>query len=139
MEERFYFCESCGNLMFAAIASGVIPYCCGEEMKLLNPNTMDGNKEKHLPVIECTSDHTLCVKVGSEPHPMTHEHNIRFIYVETNVEGIVRYLNEDDLPEVCVRFTGKPIAVYAYCNIHGLWRADIPEKEEKCNKERCNS
>lgn len=113
--------------MIAAIASGVAPYCCGEEMTLLKPNTSDGNKEKHVPVVTYTSNHTLKVCIGSEPHPMTTLHNIRFVCLETSVGGVIRYLNDDDPPEVCFRFNGKPIAVYAYCNIHGLWKADVPE------------
>lgn len=127
MEERFYFCESCGNFMIAAIASGVIPHCCGDEMTLLRPNTTDGNKEKHVPVAEYTSQHSLRIKVGSELHPMTEEHNIRFICLETTVGGIIRYLEVNEAPEVCIRFNGKPVAVYAYCNKHGLWKADISD------------
>lgn len=127
MEERFYFCNSCGNLMIAAIASGVIPYCCGEEMTLLQPNTTDGNMEKHLPVVTYASDRSMRVKVGEKLHPMTAEHNIRFVCLETTECFIVRYLNVDDPPEVNIRFDGKPIAIYAYCNIHGLWRSEVPK------------
>lgn len=137
MEERFYFCNSCGNLMIAAIASGVMPYCCGDEMTLLKPNTQDGNKEKHIPVINYTSNHSVMVKIGSEPHPMAEKHNIRFVCLETTDGAVVRYLNVDDPPEVCIRFTGKPIAVYAYCNVHGLWRADAPEREASCTEKSC--
>lgn len=131
MEERFFFCNSCGNMMFAAIASGVIPYCCGEEMTLLKPNTTDGNKEKHVPVVTFVSDHKVKVNVGSEPHPMTPKHNIRFICLETDLGCVIRYLSEDDPPEACICFNGKPKAVYAYCNIHGLWRADVPPQCKK--------
>lgn len=137
MEERFFFCNACGNLFIAAIASGVIPYCCGDEMEMLEPNTTDGNKEKHLPVVCCNSDHSLTVKVGSEPHPMTSQHNIRFICLETDTEVIVRYLKEDDPPEACIRFTGKPVAVYAYCNIHGLWRMEVPQKPVDSGSKGC--
>lgn len=118
-------------MMFAAIASGVIPYCCGEEMTLLKPNTTDGNREKHVPVVTFVSDHKVKVNVGSEPHPMTPQHNIRFICLETSLGCVIRYLSEDDQPEVCIRFDGKPKAVYAYCNIHGLWRADVPPQCKK--------
>lgn len=139
MEERFYFCETCGNFMIAAIASGVIPYCCGDEMTLLKANTTDGAKEKHVPVVKYTSNHSLMVSVGAEPHPMTSQHGIRFICVETTVGGIIRYLNEGDIPEVCIRYDGKPIAVYAYCNLHGLWRADVPERDsEACSTKGCS-
>lgn len=133
MEERFYFCNSCGNLMIAAIASGVIPYCCGKEMTMLRPNTTDENSEKHVPVINFTSKHSMTVKIGARPHPMTGQHNIRFICLETDIGCIVRYLKENEMPEVCIRFNGKPVAVYAYCNVHGLWRADVPKCNTTCN------
>ena len=123
--------------MIAAIASGVIPYCCGEEMTLLEPNTTDGNKEKHVPVVTYTSSHSIKINVGSEPHPMTPEHNIRFVCLETSVGGIIRYLDEDAPPEVCIRFNGKPIAVYAYCNLHGLWRAEVPPQNADCSTKGC--
>lgn len=111
-------------MFLAAIASGVIPYCCGDEMEKLKPNTTDGKEEKHVPVLCMTSDHKMKIKIGAEPHPMTAEHNIRFVCLETDSEFVVRYLQEDDPPEVCICFTGKPKAVYAYCNIHGLWRTE---------------
>lgn len=128
MEERFYFCNTCGNLMIAAIASGVIPHCCGRQMTLLEANTMDGDKEKHVPVVSFVSDNKIKVTVGSTPHPMSSQHNIRLICLETSVGVILHYLNEDDPPEVIISFEGKPMAVYAYCNIHGLWRTDIKVK-----------
>ncbi|MCQ2244220.1 MAG: desulfoferrodoxin [Bacteroidaceae bacterium] len=137
MEERFFFCNACGNLFIAAIASGVIPYCCGDEMEMLKPNTTDGNTEKHLPVVSRKSDHSLMVRIGFEPHPMTSQHNIRFICLETDTEVIVRYLKEDDPPEACIRFSGTPVAVYSYCNIHGLWRVDAPQKTEGCDSQGC--
>ena len=137
MEERFFFCNACGNLFIAAIASGVIPYCCGDEMELLEPNTTDGNSEKHLPVVCCKSDHSMMVRIGSEPHPMTSQHNIRFICLETDTEIIVRYLKEDDPPEACIHFSGTPVAVYSYCNIHGLWRVDAMQKTDECDSQGC--
>lgn len=139
MEERFYFCNSCGNLMIAAIASGVIPYCCGEKMTLLRANTTDENGEKHVPVINYTSKHSMTVKIGARPHPMTDQHSIRFICLETDIGCVLRYLKENDPPEVSICFTGKPVAVYAYCNIHGLWRADAPKCDTTCNtKNECH-
>lgn len=135
MEEKFFLCETCGNLMIAAIASGVVPYCCGDEMTQLKVNTVDGSKEKHLPVVAYVSKHCMKVSIGAEPHPMTPKHNIRFVCLETTTGFIVRYLDEADRPEVHVCFTGKPIAVYAYCNIHGLWRADVQPYTANCGND----
>lgn len=131
MEERFYYCESCGNLAFLALASGVTPYCCGIEMKKLVANTTDANSEKHVPVVEYIDKNTIKVKVGSLAHPMTETHGIRFVCLETDKGGVIRYLSNDEPPETCFRFLGKPIAVYAFCNLHGLWRAEVPSSCEK--------
>lgn len=127
MEERFYYCGTCGNLLFATIASGITPYCCGDEMTLLKANEEEGNGEKHLPVVRCIGDRTVKVTVGMQLHPMSQEHGIRFVCVETNQGVIIRYLSPGEKPEVVIRCNGKPKAVYAYCNKHGLWRKDIPE------------
>lgn len=126
MEERFYYCGTCGNLLFAAIASGITPYCCGDEMTLLKANDNEGYGEKHLPVVTKSSDgHTLTIQIGAQPHPMSLEHSIKFVCVETNLGIIIRYLNEGDTPEVSIRCDGTPHQVFAYCNVHGLWLTKI--------------
>lgn len=129
MEERFLYCPRCGNLAFLAIASGIIPHCCGAQMLKLTPNTTDGSTEKHLPVVQVIGNKTLKVRIGSEPHPMSPEHNIRFVCLETDIGGVIRYLCPEQEPEVTIRYKGTPIAVYAYCNLHGLWRTDIKKIE----------
>lgn len=135
MEERFYYCGSCGNLFFTAIASGITPFCCGEEMQLLKANTQEGYSEKHLPVVQYDDGGCLHIQVGSQLHPMSHEHGIRFICVETNLGVIIRYLAEDEKPDVTIRCNGTPRRVYAYCNIHGLWRKDLPECHKVCRSD----
>lgn len=125
MEERFYSCDICGNLLLAAVASGVTPHCCGEEMTLLKPNEAEGNAEKHLPVVERVGECALKISVGSQLHPMTKEHNIKFVCVETDIGMVIRYLDVGESPDVVVKCNGKPKAVYAYCNIHGLWRKEL--------------
>ena len=125
MDERFFECQTCGNVAIMAVFSGVAPYCCGEEMKWLRPNTTDGKAEKHVPMVEIISDHRLKVKVGSEPHPMSEQHHIKFICLETDDGYQLKYLPAEGLPEAYFRFTGKPQAVYAYCNLHGLWKMNI--------------
>lgn len=125
MEERFFYCETCGNLFFAAIASGITPHCCGDEMTIMTSKEDEMFADKHMPVVEKVSDNTLKVKVGSQLHPMSKEHNIRFICLETSNCIIIRYLCETDKPEVTICYSGKPKAVYAYCNVHGLWHKDI--------------
>lgn len=125
MEERFFYCETCGNLLFATIASGITPYCCGDEMTLLTPQEEEMYSDKHQPVVQNIGNNMLKVTIGSQLHPMSQEHNIRFICVETTNCVIIRYLCENEKPEVTICYSGTPKAVYAYCNKHGLWRKDI--------------
>lgn len=127
MEERFYYCKSCGNLAFMAVASGVNPKCCGSDMQKLKANTSDGSMEKHVPEVDVVDKHNIKVRVGSAPHPMQDDHYIRFVCLETSMGGIIRYLEPGCEPEVCFCFKGKPKAVYAYCNIHGLWKKEMKE------------
>lgn len=135
MATKFYLCTICGNVIFKAIDSGVDVVCCGKQMKELIPSTDDTFMEKHLPVVECVKNGDIKVKVGSAAHPMTADHHISFIYLETEHGGQMKYLMPDEAPEAV--FTGCrdiPVAVYAYCNIHGLWKKDI---KAPCVKKSC--
>lgn len=125
MATKFFLCTTCGNVVVKLVDSGVIPLCCGTEMMELSQGTEDGAREKHLPVVECVDKGVCKVKVGSEPHPMTEDHHIAFIYLETADGGQIKYLKPGENP-VAVFFgcCGKVRAVYAYCNVHGLWRVD---------------
>lgn len=128
MATKFFLCSTCGNVVVKAIDSGVGIVCCGNQMKELLPGTTDGSMEKHVPVVEHVDDRTVRVKVGSAPHPMIREHHIVFIYLETEHGGQIQYLDPEGPAEAV--FCGckdKPVAVYAYCNIHGLWKADVSD------------
>lgn len=131
METKFYVCPICGNVIVKCVDSGVTPVCCGRTMQLLTPNTTDGVQEKHLPEITRVDECTLKVQVGSQPHPMTPEHHIRFIYLETKCGGQIKWLDPAQ-PAVTCFCTCKepPTAVYAYCNLHGLWKT-VPAAQPK--------
>lgn len=124
MATKFYKCEHCGNVVVKVVDSGVPVVCCGEKMKELVANTVDASQEKHVPVVTRLDDCTLKVEVGSVPHPMTLEHHIAFIYVETENGGIRVDLTDKPEAVVCT-CTGKPVAVYEYCNLHGLWKTEL--------------
>lgn len=125
-------CRRCGNVIVKVVDSGVTPVCCGEDMVELRPNLTDTAVEKHLPVVECLDDCNFKVKVGSTPHPMTKEHHIAFIYVETEHGGQLFNLDPEGTAEAefCT-CKDKPVAVYEYCNIHGLWKTEL------CKKPKC--
>jgi len=104
---------------------GVPLVCCGENMTELVPNTVDASAEKHLPVVTVSGD-SISVQIGSAPHPMEGAHHISFAYVETEGGGQRKCLKVGEAPKVTFSFLDdKPLAVYAYCNLHGLWKTEI--------------
>ncbi len=125
MKEIFYICRHCGNIVEMINDAGVPLMCCGDEMDALIPNTTDAATEKHLPVVTF-KDNILCVKIGEVTHPMVDEHFIEWIYVKTENGGHHRRLKPNEAPqaEFCI-CNDKPVAVYAYCNIHGLWMTEM--------------
>lgn len=124
MATIFYRCRHCGNVIHKMVDSKVPVVCCGEQMQELIPNTVDASNEKHVPVVKKTGDCKILVKVGSEPHPMTPEHHIVFIYVETENGGMTVNLKDKPEAEICI-CSDRPAAVYEYCNLHGLWKTEL--------------
>lgn len=125
MTTKFFKCFSCGNVVVKICDSGVVPFCCDEKMTELVENTEDATVEKHLPVMERVDECTVRIRVGSAPHPMMKEHYIEFIYLETENGGQLHYLKPDDAPEAVFCCKERITAVYAYCNIHGLWKTTV--------------
>ena len=101
--------------------------CFGEKMKELLPNTVEASGEKHLPVAELSGS-TLTVTVGAVEHPMVDVHHIQWLFVETENGGQLRYLAPGQAPKAVFELgSEKPVAVYAYCNLHGLWMTKLYE------------
>ena len=124
MATRFYKCNHCGNVIEKVVDSNVPVVCCGEKMQELIPNTVDASNEKHVPVVTRLDDCRIKVEVGSVAHPMTPEHHISFIYVETENGGI--RVDLKDKPEAVISLgEEKAVAVYEYCNLHGLWKVTL--------------
>ena len=124
MSAKFYICRHCGNLVGMIHASGAKMICCGQEMTELVPGSVDASHEKHVPVIKQNGD-SITVHIGSVDHPMTEEHHIAWVYLQTTDGGQRKCLAVGGAPEVTFALGGaKPVAAYAYCNLHGLWKAD---------------
>jgi len=126
LEKKFYKCNTCGNILGAINDSGVTPVCCGSRMETLKANSTDAATEKHVPVIE-RSGNTVKVKVGSAAHPMLKEHYIQWIIMTQGGITERAVLNPGDAPEAVftVADANAPLRAYAYCNLHGLWTADL--------------
>ena len=124
-EPKFYVCKHCGNMVNMLHASGVPMICCGEKMTEIVANTTDAAQEKHVPVIAIDGN-MVAINVGSVPHPMTEEHKIVWIYLQTEKGEQLNCVDDSDKPETSFMLTegDKVIAAYAYCNLHGLWKAE---------------
>ena len=125
MEMKFYICKHCGNIIAMVKDKGVPVVCCGEKMTQIIPGTVDASKEKHIPVYE-VKDNKVFVTVGSVAHPMAEEHSIEWVSLQTKYGNQRKALKPGQAPEVCFALCdGDEVeAVYAYCNLHGLWKAE---------------
>ena len=124
--KKFFVCKHCGNMIGLLHDAGVPMMCCGEKMVELVPNTTDAAQEKHVPVATVEGNKVV-VNVGSVDHPMVAEHWIQWVYLETDKGGHRKVLNPGEKPNVVFALTEdeKPLAVYEYCNLHGLWVANL--------------
>ena len=126
MKSKFFLCGVCGNIVGLIKNGGGVLTCCNQQMENIIPGTVDAAVEKHVPVVSCDGD-TVTVNVGEQPHPMTAEHLIEWVFLSTEKGGQRKELKAGDDPKVCFELVegDKPVAVYAYCNLHGIWVAEI--------------
>ncbi len=122
MEQKFLKCKRCGNIVAVVEDKGGIVMCCGEPMEAIIPGAVEASMEKHIPVFE-VKDNKVLVNVGSIEHPMVHEHFIEWVSIQTKFGNQRKQLKPGNKPEVCFSICeGDEVeAVYAYCNLHGLW------------------
>ena len=123
MEQKFFICEHCGNIIAMVKESGVPVMCCGQKMKQLIPGTTDAAVEKHFPVYR-TEGNMVHVTVGEVEHPMLPEHYIEWVSLQTKAGNQRKALHSGEAPKVSFAICeGDEVeAVYAYCNLHGLWK-----------------
>ena len=123
MELKFYECTHCGQIIAKVKDKGVPVVCCGEKMKEIVPGTTEAAVEKHIPVWE-VKDGIVNVTVGSVEHPMLEEHYIEWILVQTREGNQRKVLAPGAAPKASFALVegDEVIAVYAYCNLHSLWK-----------------
>lgn len=124
MEQKFYICRHCGNIVAFVKESGAPISCCGEKMQRLEAGVTDAAKEKHVPMVR-TNGNLVTVSVGSVTHPMEEKHYIEWISLQTKQGNQRKRLAPGEKPEVTFALAedDEVEAAYAYCNLHGLWKA----------------
>lgn len=123
MALKFYKCEKCGSVVVKPFNN------CGEDggkMVEITPNTVDAALEKHVPVVSVNGN-AVHVEVGEVEHPMLDEHFITFVCLETQKGYQIVELAPGDKPaaDFAVAEGDAPVAAYEYCNLHGLWKAEV--------------
>jgi superoxide reductase len=121
---KFYRCKHCGQIVAIVKETKVPVMCCGEAMEEIIPGVTDAAVEKHVPVFE-VKDGIVSVTIGSVAHPMAEEHYIEWIALQTKSGNQRKTLKPGDEPKACFAICeGDEVeAVYAYCNLHSLWKA----------------
>ena len=124
MNKRFeiYKCELCGNIIEALHAGDGDIVCCGKSMKLLQEQTADSSKEKHVPMIEKTAN-GYKVTVGSTLHPMADAHYIEWIELIADGTSYKKFLKPGDQPVAEFSVKADKVSAREYCNMHFLWKS----------------
>lgn len=122
----FYKCAHCGNVVIKLVDKNVPVMCCGQAMQPMTANTTDAAVEKHVPEV-ILDGNIVTVLVGATAHPMTQEHYISHIALETNLGYVVKELSYTDQPKATFVLSQneEPTRVFAICNLHGLWENDL--------------
>lgn len=124
-EATFYRCNKCGNLVAVVEKGTCTPRCCGDAMEELVAGSTDAATEKHVPVVE-RADGTIRATVGSVEHPMLEKHSIQWVALAAKDRLEIRYLHPGERPVAEFADGGaEDVTVYEYCNLHGLWKADL--------------
>lgn len=120
---QVYKCKICGNIVEVLHTGAGELVCCGQPMTLIEANTVDAAKEKHVPVIEKVPG-GFRVKVGSVPHPMEAAHYIEWIELQADGKIYKQFLQPGDKPEAVFLVEAAKVSAREYCNLHGLWRGE---------------
>ena len=94
--------------------------CCGEEMRALEPNSVDAAAEKHVPTYEI-KDGKIFTRVN---HVMEEDHYIEWISIVSDKKEVTKYFKPGDEPQMHCKYVPGSI-IYAYCNKHALWKAEV--------------
>jgi len=122
-KSRIYICGKCNDAVVSREELTI--NCCGVEVKETVANCTEAATEKHIPTVKIDGN-KVEVTVGEVIHPMTAEHHIGFIYLETEKGGQLKRLDVTGEPKATfILDNDKAVTVYEYCNLHGLWKTEV--------------
>lgn len=124
---KFYICKHCGNIITFMENKGVPVMCCGEKMSELIPGSTDAHHRKNT----FRSSRSMAA-TSLSPSARLHIRGSR----STRSNGLFwrlpqgfqrKTLKPGDKPEAVFALTegDKAVAAYAYCDLHGLWSANV--------------
>ena len=122
---EIYRCNVCSNIVMVMHGGAGELVCCGELMEKLEEKTQEEMFEKHLPVIKENGE--KYIQVGETRHPMTQEHHIQWIEVQTDNQKMIKFLDIESEPVFMIKSNEKILSAREYCNIHGLWKGSYHE------------
>lgn len=116
-------CKKCGSVLRTCVNSKCEDCqitCCEELMETVIPNSVDAAIEKHVPTYEIVNNEII-IKVN---HVMEEEHFIEWITIINEDEEVTTSLKPGmEATMKCDYVPGT--VIYAYCNKHGLWKAEV--------------
>ena len=122
---KFYICPHCRNIAEMIYDTDIPLHCCGDVMDELVAGTVEASREKHIPAVTLGAGFVE-VNVGSVNHPMEAVHWIEWVQLVTDQGSQRKFLKPGQAPNVRFLLADeKPLAVYAYCNLHGLWKTEL--------------
>lgn len=120
---NFYYCESCQQISFHIVDKDHHITCCDEEMRLLIPNEdKEEHKDHHINLRKVGN--FLSITIG-DAHQMIDVHHIEFIVLETNQGMQIKKISDMAQASFILDHLEDIISVYAYCNLHGLFKLSL--------------
>ena len=122
---KFYICPHCRNIAEMVYDTDIPLYCCADKMEELVPGSVEASGEKHIPAVTVDGG-SVRVNVGSVDHPMEAVHWIEWVQLVTDQGSYRKFLKPGEAPNVeFLLGDEKPLEVYAFCNLHGLWKTEL--------------
>ena len=119
---NLYKCMKCNTLIQQLDESNANIECCNTKMTKIEANTFEASTEKHIPIYEL-SNSEIIVTIGEIEHPMEEDHYIEWISAVADNYEVTKYFTPGEMPKLVCKYV-EGMKLYAYCNKHGLWKAD---------------